>query len=161
MMPAARYDIVTIARRHDLVPLVGQWLWDAFWRDDGHTLAETLDVVAVSLDPSGPQQTFVLLADGVPVGTASLAISDLDERPDLTPWLAGVFVVPEARGQGHAGRLIAAVEQASRAAGIATLWLHTSTAERVYQRAGWQVAEASQQVELPDVLMRRDLDALG
>jgi hypothetical protein len=47
-------------------------------------------------------RTFILLADGEPVGTASLAAHDLDERPDLTPWLAGVFVDPHTRGQGYA-----------------------------------------------------------
>jgi GNAT superfamily N-acetyltransferase len=81
-------------------------------------------------------RTLVLLADGEPVGTASLVAHDLDERPDLTPWLAGMFVAPHARGQGHAARLIAAVEQEAAAASISTLWLYTNTAERVYARGG-------------------------
>jgi GNAT superfamily N-acetyltransferase len=56
-------------------------------------------------------RTLVLLVEDEPVGTASLAAHDLDERPDLTPWLTGVFVAPHARGQGYAAELIAAVEQ--------------------------------------------------
>jgi GNAT superfamily N-acetyltransferase len=87
---------------------------------------------------TGPTQTFILLIDGEPVGTASLVAHDLDERPDLTPWLAGVFVAPKYRGRGYVGRLIAAVEQAGRSASIPTLWLYTNTAERVYARAGWE-----------------------
>jgi len=91
------------------------------------------------------------------VGTASLTAHDLDERPDLTPWLAGVFVPPHARGQGHAGRLVAAVEREARAASIATLWLYTNTAERIYARAGWKTVETVQHNGKPFALMRRDL----
>jgi N-acetylglutamate synthase-like GNAT family acetyltransferase len=93
-----------------------------------------------------------------PVGTASLVAHDLDERPALTPWLAGVFVVPEARSRGHVMHLIRAVEDACRSAGIGTVWLHTASAERVYARAGWHTVEAIQRRgRRPVTLMRRDL----
>ena len=81
----------------------------------------------------------------------------LAERPDLTPWLAGVFVVPEARRRGYAARLIAAVEQAGRAGSIPTLWLYTSSAERIYARAGWRTVETFDRRGKPTALMRRDL----
>jgi N-acetylglutamate synthase-like GNAT family acetyltransferase len=99
----------------------------------------------------------VLLLDGKPAGMASLVAADLDQRPDLTPWLAGVYVVPEARGQGHVAHLIEAVENAGRAAGIATLWLYTRRSERVYERAGWRTVEYFDRREKRYALMRRDL----
>jgi GNAT superfamily N-acetyltransferase len=102
-------------------------------------------------------QTLVLLVDDEPVGTASLTAHDLDERPDLTPWLAGMFVAPHARGQGYAAELIAAVEQEARKASISALWLYTNTAERVYARAGWRTVETVQHDGRPFALMRRDL----
>ena len=102
-------------------------------------------------------QCFVLLRDGQPIGTASLASEDLDERPDLTPWLAGVYVIPAQRRQGYAAHLIAAMEAACRSASIPTLWLYTSTAERVYARAGWQHAGIIERRDKPPTtLMRRD-----
>ena len=101
---------------------------------------------------------FVLLSGEMPVGTATLARKDLEERPDLTPWLAGVFVVPEARGRGYVSHLLQAFDDACRAASIETAWLYTNTAERVYLRAGWAVAEIVQRRDkLPTTLMRRDL----
>jgi hypothetical protein len=84
----------------------------------------------------GPPQTFVLLVNEQPVGTASLVAHDMDERPDLTPWLAGVFVIPEARGHRHPIRLVQSVEAACRSAGVGTVWPHTTNAERVYARVG-------------------------
>jgi N-acetylglutamate synthase-like GNAT family acetyltransferase len=70
----------------------------------------------------------------------------------------GVFVIPEARGRGHVIHLIQAVEVACRSAGVGTVWLHTTSAERVYARAGWHTMEAIQRHgRHPVTLMRRDL----
>ena len=86
---------------------------------------------------------------------SSLASKDLDERPNLCPWLAGVFVTPEARGRGHALRLVSAVEAACRDAAIQTVWLYTSTAEGLYRRAGWQAVEYLQRQGKPTVTVMR------
>lgn len=102
-------------------------------------------------------QTFVLLVDNEPMGTASLTAHDLEERPHLTPWLAGVYVVPRARGRGYAAQLVAAVEDAAREAAIPMLWLYTNTAERIYTRIGWRTAEIVFHDGKPYVVMRRDL----
>ncbi len=67
--------------------------------------------------------------------------SVLDERPDLGPWLAGVYVMPAFRGQGHATRLVLVVEDLARETAIPTLWLYTRTAEPLYSRCGWNVVE--------------------
>jgi GNAT superfamily N-acetyltransferase len=150
--------IVRIADRPDLAAIVAGWLWHEWWHQDGYTLEQTYDAVAAFVSPSGPPQSFVLLVDGKPIGTASLVAHDLDERPDLTPWLAGVFVSPEARGRGNVIHLIHAVEAACRASAISVVWLYTAGAERVYARAGWQSVESVQRHgRRPVTLMRRDL----
>lgn len=150
-------DIVMIADRPDLVPTVASWLWGEFWRYDGFALEETAAAVSAATARLGPPQTFVLLEGGTPVGTASLATDDLDERPDLTPWLAGVFVIPAARGLGYATRLIGAVEAACKSASIPSAWLYTNTAERLYERAGWRTMQAVARQAKPTVmLMRKD-----
>ena len=157
-MPEPDTRIVTIADRPDLADVVTGWLWHEFWRQDGHSLADTRRAVAASAVRSGVPQCFVLLVRGQPVGTASLTAEDLDERPDLTPWLAGVYIVPEARGQGYVRHLLAAFETACRTAAIKTAWLYTNTAEPIYLRAGWRVVEAIQRPGKPAVtLMRRDV----
>ena len=150
-------QIVSTAERPDLAPLTARWRWEAFCHE-----TESLEVVLreaqKTVAETGPiPKTLVLLVDGEPVGTASLAPEDLDERPDLSPWLAGVFVVPHARGQGYAGRLVTAVEQIAMDAGFSTLWLYTSTAERIYARAGWRTIENPEHRGKVVALMRRDL----
>lgn len=150
-------EVVSISDRPDLIPLVTDWLWECFWRKLGYRRSDAQDYVASGISRSGPPQTFVALAAGVPVGTATLAITDLDERPELTPWAADVFVPPEARGRGYAAHLIRAIEDACRDASIATLWLHTHTAERLYTRLGWKTVEYFDLHGERTALMRRDL----
>ncbi len=151
--------IVTTAERPDLAPVVASWLWDSFARARGRSFEETLEAVQASVTASLMPRTFVLLVDGRPVGTASLAEQDLEARPDLTPWLAAVFVEPESRGRGLAADLIAAVEDECRKRSIPTLWLYTRTAENVYTRAGWRKVETVARNSKSYALMRRELPA--
>ncbi len=149
--------IVTTAERPDLVPIVARWPWEAFWRNSNKPVEQVLTAVERSVGAHPMPRTFILLENGEPVGTASLVEHDPDERRDLSPWLAGVFVVPEARGRGHAGRLIAAVEAAACEAAIPTLWLYTLAAEHLYARAGWRTVETLEHGGKSFALMRRDL----
>lgn len=95
-------------------------------------------------------------ADGVACGDRVLLIAeDLDGRvvgtvqlitafPENQPHRADVskmLVHRDARRQGVAGRLLAAVEEVAREAEKSVLVLDTATgsdAERLYERAGWQ-----------------------
>jgi GNAT superfamily N-acetyltransferase len=157
MNSAERYQIASMRDRPDLVPLVANWLWTEFGRPNGRTLETSLKAVAETVTAETMPRTFALLVNGVPVGTASLTIDDLDSRPDLTPWLAGVVVAPEARGKGLAAYLVAAVEAEAIRQSVTTLWLYTWTAERIYQRIGWRTIETFERKGLPHALMRRDL----
>jgi GNAT superfamily N-acetyltransferase len=135
--------------------LVACWLHQEFGHPGGPDAAAIARMIAAP--PDGPEESFLLLADGVPVGTASLAHDDLKARPDLTPWLAGVLVRPEHRGRGHAAALVRHVEGFARAAGVATLWLYTWSAEGLYAGLGWEREGPEQERGRPVVLMRRAL----
>ncbi|MDQ1080463.1 GNAT family N-acetyltransferase [Pseudoroseomonas cervicalis] len=155
-------EITSLTQRPDLAPQVAAWLWQAFWQAEGHEEAEVMAMLALPQAPPALPRSFVLLRDGVPLGTASLAAGDLEARPLLTPWLAGLYVVPEARRQGHAARLARAVQQAARAQGAAELWLYTDSAEALYERLGWVCVERLPQGAGEIALMRCALeDAAG
>ena len=148
--------VTTIRERPDLLPIVAGWLWREWWERKGRSLQQTQAVYATCTAEKGAPQMFVLLEGELPVGTATLARKDLDEKPDLTPWLAGVFVIPDRRGRGYVYHLFAGFEAACRSASIKVAWLYTNTAERVYQRAGWETTELIQRPgKLPVTLMRR------
>ncbi len=50
--------------------------------------------------------TVIALSDDELLGSASLIEHDMDDRLELTPWLAGVFVAPEHRRKGIGAALV-------------------------------------------------------
>ncbi len=130
-------QIVTTANRPDLIPVIAPWLWREWARAKGRSLEQVTTRLASRQADVGPEQTFVLLDGGVAAATASLVHHDLDPRPELTPWLASVFVDPPFRGRGHAVRLVRAVEATALAGGVRRLWLHSEHAAELYARIGW------------------------
>ena len=152
--------IVTTVERPDLIDVAAEWIWTAFWKKNGYTLSDIRTLVAASNAVVGPSQCMLLLVNGEPVGTASLIVSDLSSRPELTPWLAAVYIRPDARGRGYALDLIRSVESTAIVAGFPCLWLYTVVAEGLYLKAGWRSVERIEQNGAPAVLMRRDLGSM-
>ena len=130
--------ITTTVERPDLVDIAASWIWSAFWKKNGYSLEQIRALVLTSDATVGPSQCMVLLVDGVPVGTAGLIHNDLSSRPDLTPWLAAMYVRPESRGRGYALELIRAVEAAASVAGYRRIWVAIG---RPF-RPGWRLGGA-------------------
>ena len=135
---------------------VAAWLHAQWWAADGYTRDATLAFLRAATGPAAPM-TLVAEQDGVPVGTATFDTDDLDSRPDLSPWLASVLVAPGHRRQGVATALVAAVEQAARAAGHERLWLFTADQAAFYAARGWQKAGQAAYHGAPVTLMVRPL----
>lgn len=148
--------IVTLSDRPDLAPIVARWRVEAFFDQPGGYTVDELTALILA-PPVGPEENFVLFDGDDPVGTAGIAPYDLDTRPDLAPWLVGVFVQPAFRGRGHAAMLVRRVEAFARAASVPALWLYTATAEPLYARLGWQSVGMEQDGLNKVTLMRRDL----
>lgn len=134
--------IVTTRQRPDLASVTGTWRWQAFFGDGDTSLAEMLAFEARCAASRELMPTvLVLLEDDQPIGMAALCLDDLDDRPDLNPWLAGLYVAPGHRGKGHGRRLIDALEALARQAAIPRLFLYTASAVGLYTKAGWTVVE--------------------
>jgi GNAT superfamily N-acetyltransferase len=152
--------IAAVSDQPELAPLVARWRVRAFFdHPGGYTVEEmTAHILA---PPVGAEETFVLFDGNQPVGTAGLMRSDLESRPDLTPWFAGLFVEPAFRRRGHASALVRRVEAFALAASVPTLWLYTSTAEALYLRLGWRRAGVEQEDGHNVTLMHRDLGIIS
>jgi GNAT superfamily N-acetyltransferase len=85
--------------------------------------------------------TLVLLYADRPVGCVHGVESELDERPDLEPFIAALFVVEERRGEGLGSLLLNAAERQARAAGFATAYLCAWSRPEWYIARGWTIVE--------------------
>lgn len=91
----------------------------------------------------------------------SLKFHDLDTRPDLDPWLGGLFVLPEYRNRGVGTLLMDRATEEARKLNIAKLYLWTHTAERLYQKLGWQLVERTDYFGKQAVVMEMNLNDHG
>jgi GNAT superfamily N-acetyltransferase len=100
----------------------------AFWRSVAQGVARDERTIVVALD-----------AENVIVGTVQVVLAQPDNQPHRGD-LSKMLVHRRARRTGAGAALLAAAEQAARAAGKTLLVLDTASteAERLYERGGWQ-----------------------
>jgi len=93
-----------------------------------------------------PTTLVALAEDGALLGSVSLLVEDSPELVAFPgPWLANLYVVPEARGRGLGESLVRALVAKAESAGIPRLRLFTPRHRAFYERLGWRF-EASARV---------------
>src|SRR3954453_19158656 len=102
----------------------------ARWRANAFSVLQaSFEQELRSMDLLASDQTrgvaLVAKADGEPVGTCLLVESEIEPNHDLSPWLAGLFVVPEHRRKGAGAVLVRAIEDQARQRGFSRLYLYT------------------------------------
>ena len=96
-------------------------------------------------------------ADSEAVGTCLLVEAEIEPNHDVSPWLAGLFVVPERRRMGAGAILVRAIEDQARQRGFSRLHLYTTDAVGFYAKLGWSVLDRTNWKGLDTALMVRDL----
>ena len=137
------------------IPDIAQWLHTQ-WRTlypGGYTPADVEAALRTRLDTRQIPLALVAVAGNTVVGIVSLKISDMDTRPGLTPWLAGLYVVPARRRGGIGRRLVQAATAKAMESGATKLYLYTPAAEPFYATLGWQVLERTSYQEIPVTVM--------
>jgi GNAT superfamily N-acetyltransferase len=104
----------------------------------------TLDTCRAELEAQASRRTLptaLVLHDdgGALLGSVSLVLEDAPEFADEgSPWLASLYVRPDARGAGHGTRLARAAVAHAAALGIDDLFLFTPAHRGFYERLGWR-----------------------
>jgi polyamine oxidase len=142
MSSGADVRIELLTGRTDLVPDLAAWhhaewghLYDsALWDID--TARREFEAMT---RPGSTDLTWVALDGEALVGSVSLvADDDLAGFGHLTPWLASMYVAPDARGRGVAARLHDALLAEAAARGHEYVHLFTSGQEAYWSARGWR-----------------------
>src|SRR5690606_15878244 len=76
------------------------------------------------------------------LGTVSLIASDMDCRPQYSPWVAALWVDEQYRAQGIGKALLEQSKRAAFQAGFRTVYLcATADKHAYYAQRGWQLIE--------------------
>lgn len=117
---------------------ITRWIYDEWCSREGMTFEDVLQRTLGCANDDRIPLTLVALDGDACVGTVSLFVADLGARPDLTPWLAALYVAPTHRNQGVGSALLERLLVIARRLGVKRLYLHTETAAPFYARRGWQ-----------------------
>ncbi|QUS38379.1 GNAT family N-acetyltransferase [Tardiphaga alba] len=117
-------------------------IWQAWWKRHGVPEAYIVERLRENMAGNDLPIAFVAHRGATFLGTASLLVSDLDERRQYTPWVAAVWIEPDARGQGLAPALIAHACAEAFARGHGRVYLCAVPVRRSYYMAlGWEPIE--------------------
>jgi GNAT superfamily N-acetyltransferase len=135
--------ISDLADHPSWLPVLARWHYDQWGPLTG---ADRLDGYVALLTKTASSKAIpsvlVAISEGDLLGSASLVASDLPLCPELTPWLAQLFVEPTRRRAGVGAALVSAIVERARQCGHSRVYLYTSgTLPEYYGRLGWQLVE--------------------
>ena len=131
--------IALLADNERLIPAVGELRWREWGRPpEPTTRSWWVEGTAREAGRGALPVTWVALdTNGEALGAVGLGPFDLAKRRDRSPWIWGMIVRPDRRGQGIGGLLMAALEAWAREHGYRELWVATGgRAVAFYERCG-------------------------
>jgi len=96
------------------------------------------NIVRQAINQNTIPTVYVVFKNNKPIATALLIKNDMPEVHDVTPWLAGVYVIPEYRKRKIATSLVKYVLRRIVKMKIPLLWLYTLNSRKLYERLGWE-----------------------
>ncbi|GHE72721.1 N-acetyltransferase [Camelimonas fluminis] len=150
--------IVNLRDKPELADTTGAWRWEAFFKDGPEPRAGLIARERDCARGTGHLPTvLVLLAASRPAGMIALCLDDIEGRPELNPWLAGLYVDPEFRGAGYGRQLVEELEAFAAANCIHQLSLYTSNASGLFASLGWKTVETFDEGGKQFSIMRKRL----
>lgn len=136
------FTISDLRRQPQFFDMVADRIWQAWWQPKGFPR----DYISSRLTGNMAETPipFALVAhDGERfLGTSSVIAADLEERPQLTPWVAAVWVEGDARKHGVGGALVKRATEDCFALGRTPVYLCARACMAgFYRRLGWIMIE--------------------
>ena len=135
-------QIIPLADKKEFIAELAE-LHHAEWKhlNPSLTLEGRAAAIAEAAGREGIPSIFIAVSGNQLVGSAALVRNDMDTKPDLTPWLAAVYVKEGFRRQGVATELIARCETEAARSNAGAWYLYTEFASRLYEKLGWRHLE--------------------
>lgn len=131
-------DILDLKEEPEHIPTLAAWHhqeWASL--NPGQSLQQRIDKMQCYLGDALIPSTFIAKDNDHLIGSAAIVEHDMDNKPELSPWLASVFIDPIYRRKGVGTSLILHVMNKAKEAGIKTLYLFTSNEEAFYKKLAW------------------------
>lgn len=131
-----KLEISYLAKYPEHIQTCACWVYGLWGSQSGGSFEMAVERFVKGANTGALPVTFIALCDGKPAGMASLWESDAG-RPELTPWLAALYVHPFHRKKHIAINLIERSVAEAKNLGYKEIYLVTEEARGLYERFGW------------------------
>ncbi len=153
-----RMEIAYLADHKEVIPLLARWFYQEWaYLHPGRSLADVEQLIGARTNTNKIPVALVAFDNQELLGTVCLKVHDMDTRPDLSPWLAGLYVSAPRHRQGIGAALVSSIEKKAYELGVKMLYLYTPESEIYYSNLGWQVKERPQYHGYPVSLMQKKI----
>ena len=149
------FTISDLRRQPQFFDIVADRIWQAWWQPNG--FPRDYIVTGLTENMANTPIPFALVAhEGERfLGTSSVIASDLEQRPQLTPWVAAVWVEENARQRGVGAALVDRAADDCFALGEKRVYLCArARMAGFYERLGWAMIERGVGPHELDVFIR-------
>jgi N-acetylglutamate synthase-like GNAT family acetyltransferase len=130
--------IINLKERPHFIPTLAAWHYVQWgYLNPGVSLETRIEKMQKYLGDEPIPSTYLWVDEDDLIGSAALVKSDMDTHPELTPWLASVYVKLEGRGSGVGAALVNHIVQKAREQNLKELFLFTPDREIFYAKLGW------------------------
>lgn len=135
---ASDFTISDLRERPEFFDTVADRIWRAWWEPRGLPLKHIADLLHGNMNAEPIPFALVAHEAATFLGTASVIVSDLDDLPQYTPWIAAVWVDTQYRERQVGRALVARAVDDVFALGIDSVYLCAPMPRRnFYIRQGW------------------------
>ncbi len=121
---------------------VADRIWRAWWKERGFPADYIAGRLREKMGPSPIPFALVGHRDETFIGTASVIVADLEERPQYSPWVAAVWVDPQYRMREIGSELVGRAVSDVFALNFRRIYLCAEKdRRRFYTRQGWAPIE--------------------
>lgn len=151
-----------LADHSRVIPTIAQWAYEEWaYLHPERSYAEVERLIAEGSSKEDLPISLVAVLRGKVIGWAVLKASDFKARPNLSPWLGGLYVDKQHRSKGVGSKLVVEIEGLSARHGVQKLFLVTDDAEDFYAELGWSVRERTESKGFSVVVMEKDIAGFG
>jgi hypothetical protein len=153
--PPYAYSISNLRERPEFFDTIANRVWHQWWKPRGFPLAHVADRLSEHMDAKTIPCALVA-HDGPKFKGSTLIIdSDLDDRPQYSPWVAALWVEFYCRRRGVGAALIERAAQTAFGGGIARIYLcATRTNRDFYLERSWIAIDEDVGEDLLTVMVR-------
>jgi N-acetylglutamate synthase-like GNAT family acetyltransferase len=132
-------NIIDLRTAPHHIPTLAQWHHDEWsYLNPGGSIEKRIEKMRSYLGGDLIPSMLIAVDGDQVLGSAALIASDMDTKPELSPWLANVYVKFDKRGLGIGARLVQSIMDIARENNLPCIYLFTPDQEKFYEKLGWK-----------------------